>query len=308
MAPQLWYIRRGALVQGPFPRGLIVRYVALGRIGDADELSADLENWLPLAELPELVPAVVMEDGERLTAMQRWESERVAVRREAADEFDRRDEDRRTHDDNVPRPVLRHDDPREIEARRRCLRRIVAGIALGALLAMALALIFHRAPLPPETADCTAPPHPGVVWNSCDLAGRLLARSDLSGARMNSVSLAGAELREARLEGADLAFANLNMAGLRGADLRGARLMGASLRGAALDGARFDGADLSYADLRGARLNDVSLRGARLDSALWVDGSTCAAGSMGECRVAAEAGGDSNLPAKPEVAGNAGGS
>lgn len=306
MAPQLWYIRRGTLVQGPFPRGLIVRYVVLGRIGDADELSADLENWLPLAELPELVPAVVIEDGERLTAMQRWESERVAVRREtAAVELDRRDEDRRTQDDNVPRPVLRHDDPGEIEARRRCLRRIVAGIALGALLAMALALIFHRAPSPPATADCTAPPQPGVVWNSCDLAGRLLARSDLSGARMNSVSLAGAELREARLEGADLAFANLNMAGLRGADLRGARLMGASLRGAALDGARFDGADLSYADLRGARLNDVSLRGARLDSALWVDGSTCAAGSTGACRVAGEAGGDSNV--KPEAAGNAGG-
>lgn len=295
MAPQLWYVRRGTLVQGPFPRGLVVRYVVLGRIGDDAELSVDLETWLPLAEVSELMPEAVAENGDRLIALRRWENERIADRRrESSDEpiDDQRGEDRRVQADSVPRPVLRHDDPVLLLARRQRLRCATAALALVVLLAMGLALIFYRAPPPPAVVDCTSPAQAGVVWNSCDLAGRMLARSDLAGARMNSVSLAGADLREARLVGVDLAFSNLNFADLRKADLGGTRLMGASLRGAELDGARFDGADLSYADLRGARMGDVSLRGARLDSALWVDGTTCAAGSIGACRIAAAPAGE----------------
>ncbi|MDR2877452.1 MAG: pentapeptide repeat-containing protein, partial [Chromatiales bacterium] len=288
MPAQLWYVRRGARVQGPFPRGLIVRYIVLGRIGENDELSVDQKLWQPLAELPELVPEAVVENGERLIAMRRWESDRVADRRSLSDADylvdEQRRSDRRTHDDSVPHAVMRPDDLELRAARRQRLRRLFVGVLLAAVFAVSSLLVRHRAPAPQAVVDCTLAPQAGVMWNSCDLTGHILAKSDLTGASMNSAALVDVDLREARLKSADLAFANLARADLRKADLSSARLMGASLHDAVLDGARLDGADLSYADLRGASMEGVSLSGVRLDSALWLDGTSCAAGSMGECR------------------------
>ena len=57
----------------------------------------------------------------------------------------------------------------------------------------------------------------------------------------------------------------------------------ACLRRATLRNAVLDGADLRAADLTGAHVAGISLVGARMDSALWVDGSQCAANSIGEC-------------------------
>jgi len=56
---QLWYTRRGEAVQGPFPAGQISRYVILGRIQPTDEVSADGVVWVPLSQMPEMIPELV---------------------------------------------------------------------------------------------------------------------------------------------------------------------------------------------------------------------------------------------------------
>ncbi len=290
---QLWYTRRGAIVQGPYPRGLIVRYVILGRIVADDELSEDGMNWVPLSALPELVPVLLRDEeavAHRLDAARRWENERESKdrRREAAAVADERrsGQERRSGAHEARGAALRHEDFAAHLGRRRRLRRMAATIALAMLGALSATLAFYQpAPLP-ASPDCRQGPRPGINWNNCAMDGRSLALSDLAGAHMSNMSLSGAELGASRLSNADLSFANLSLAGLRRADLSQARLMGASLRGADLSEARFDDADLSYADLQGAVLAGASLRGARLDSAVWVDGTLCGPGSLGECRPA----------------------
>lgn len=280
----IWYVRRGELVRGPYPRGLIMRYIVLGRIAVDDELSPDGKNWLPLPDLPELIPPVMLGDQERLRAARRWENERRPDGSGSSD--DGREGERRQREDEVPAPALRHEDLALQIAQRRRLRRGAAAVACLLLAVFGAAVVFHPASPPPADSDCLLPAHPGVNWNHCAMDGRFLAGSDLSGAYMNSMSLNGADLSAARLAGVDLSFSNLSRADLRTADLRGARLVGASLRNADLSGARLERADLSYADLRGAMLFGAELTQVRLDSAIWIDGRLCAPGSAGECRAA----------------------
>jgi hypothetical protein len=285
-AAQIWYVRRGELVRGPYPRGLIMRYVILGRIVADDELSADCLNWVPLAELPELIPPVMHGESGALVAARRWENERRA--RPAEPGADAADTERRRGGDEVPGPVLRHEDLALQAVRRRHLQRTAALVALLLLVSFGAVLALYPAAVPPPESDCLLAPTPGAHWNHCAMDGRFLAGVDLSGARMNSMSLNGANLSAARLAGADLSFSNLSRADLRDADLRGARLVGASLRNADMAGARLDRADLSYADLRGAMVLGTELARVRLDSAIWVDGRVCGLGSLGECKVRKE--------------------
>ena len=79
---------------------------------------------------------------------------------------------------------------------------------------------------------------------SCDLAGVVLNRVDLSGANLEGANLAGAKLFLADLSDANLKNANLQGAGLGGADLAGADLRGANLTGAVLEGAFLKGAQI----------------------------------------------------------------
>jgi uncharacterized protein YjbI with pentapeptide repeats len=79
---------------------------------------------------------------------------------------------------------------------------------------------------------------------SCDLAGVVLTRVNLSGANLEGANLAGAKLLLADLSGANLKNANLQGAALGGADLAGADLSGANLTGAILEGAYLKGAKL----------------------------------------------------------------
>ena len=287
---QLWYIRRGETVQGPYPRGLIARHVILGRIVDSDELSEDMENWTPLSELPELLPAFLLDEETaafRLEAARRWENERENDDRRrdpTAVGEERRSGSERRNDTRVVRgPALRHDHIAEHLGRRRRLYRAAATVGLAILGVLSATLAFYEPPPAPASADCRQGPRPGINWNNCAMDGRSLMLSDLAGAHMNNMSLSGAVLDASRLSGADLSFTNLSIAGLRRADLSQARLMGASLSGADLSEARLDGADLSYADLQGAVVSGASLRGARLDSAVWIDGTLCGPGSLGAC-------------------------
>jgi len=79
---QLWYTRRVKEIRGPFPAGLVTRYILLGRIRDTDELSIDQVSWQPVTELPELIPEElkadlnIPENREKLRMAQMREDER----------------------------------------------------------------------------------------------------------------------------------------------------------------------------------------------------------------------------------------
>lgn len=81
-------------------------------------------------------------------------------------------------------------------------------------------------------------------------------------------------------------FSNRNLTGV---DFTNASLRNARFGKSLLVGADFTNADLRGADLRGANLRNASVvnvdwNGVRLDGATWIDGRTCAAGSVGRCR------------------------
>lgn len=115
---QLWYTRRDKEVRGPFPAGLITRYILLGRIIEEDELSVDQVSWQSVSEMPELIPEEmkldlsIPENQEKLRIARMREDEREATDRRSkqsdgnsAGNHKRSGVDRRK---NEPSEVWRH--------------------------------------------------------------------------------------------------------------------------------------------------------------------------------------------------------
>jgi len=86
---QLWYTRRKKEIRGPFPPGLIARYILLGRILESDELSVDQVSWQQVTSLPELIPPEmkldlsIPDNKEKLQIARMREDEREAGDRRA---------------------------------------------------------------------------------------------------------------------------------------------------------------------------------------------------------------------------------
>ena len=95
-----------------------------------------------------------------------------------------------------------------------------------------------------------------------DLGANILAKVDLSNAKMQGAFLVMTQLRGAYLVGTGLQGANMDTAQLQGSDLRGANLQGAVLAGSKLDDAKLDRAKLGGANIEG--LNKDLLKGAVL--------------------------------------------
>ena len=116
---QLWYTRRDKEIRGPFPAGLITRYILLGRIVESDQISTDQISWQPVSNLPELIPEELKldlslpENQEQLRIARMREDEREAGDRREAQQnngkennnYVRRGGDRRSSESN---DVIRH--------------------------------------------------------------------------------------------------------------------------------------------------------------------------------------------------------
>lgn len=282
---QLWYVRRGGKVSGPFPTQAVANNALLGRFVPDDEVSVDQLEWRPLVAVEELLPPELLELHHATDPEQRqWLEERLKAARRWADQ--------RTHDDRrqereVWSEELRNGERRKNPAdndvlalpyhhggvaRESSLRRYL-GPALGVIavvLSVVLGLFYYQ------------PVNPVKV-------GVLPAQPQCHQAAAQGINWSGCNKREIRLRGADLSrgdlgYADFSQADLSGSRMRQARLVGANFRGANLDHADLAGADLSYANLGGASLVSASLAGAVLDHAIWADGQECAAGSLGQCR------------------------
>jgi len=286
---QNWYVRRGDTHSGPFPAGLISRYILLGRIREDDEVSRDRTVWARISSVPGLVPRVLREARARpedeqaqarLVAALRWADERWGAEAPPAGLGERRRSD--PAESFSPRKARRKPGSGSEEGLRPA-HYAGFGLVLALLVAVPFAFPSGNSPAGPA---CDAPAAPGIDWSGCLFSAAQLANTDLSGARLQGTDLSGATLRAAKLYEGTLSYANLSEANLRGADLRRAQLKGANLRRANLRRADLRGADLSYAVLQGARLEGANLRGARLDYAQWRDGIICMPGSVGRCRPA----------------------
>ena len=277
---QNWYVRREGRVTGPYPAGLVSRYVLLGRIKPDDEVSADRAAWLRVCEVDALVPQV-MRDAEAHPDDPELQKKLQAARRWA-------DERRHPH---VPLPADRERRRGEPVTRVRPVveaeptgPRAVHYLVLVLLVAAVVAVPFLLPePQPASSSDCSALPAPGVNWSACLLSGRDFANMDLDSAVLRSADLNTANLRAANLHRGDLAYVNFALANLRGANLSHANLLGANLRGADLINANLRDADLRYAILSDARREGADFTGARLDFAEWETGVQCRAHSVGHC-------------------------
>jgi hypothetical protein len=311
----LWYTRRGEHIRGPFPHGLITRFIVLGRLQMADEISVDQIRWQAVKDFPELIPDPLKSDPsdpelqEYLRVARRREDERAAGdrrQREGASHDERRAVDDRRQDELEE--FLRHREvktnlikERQASPEGMRLRFIfaLAGIVAGAIVAA-----FQFMPKAPALRlECDAPAGPQVNWSNCKFEGILLNGVELAGARMGNANLSGAQLQGANLAGSNLSYANFGRADLSRANLMQAQLIGMVLRNANLDQANLAGANLSYAilqganlsradlsnaDLSSANLSGATLDGAKLDntnlvSAIWTDRGVCGAGSIGKC-------------------------
>lgn len=280
---QNWYVRRGKEVKGPFPAGLISRYILLERISERDEVSHDRQEWLRIADIPELIPEVIRiaranpgdeEAEQHLAAARRWADERREAKGTPP-----QDGERRSNSATVFSHPSVGGEGRPASAINRRDYLIVA-VILAALVAIPFLVPSGTKPSDPQ---CEAAPAPGINWSNCRLEGRQYPNADLAGATLRNSNLTGTVLRAANLAGADIAYANLTLTNLRGANLKGANLKGATLRNTDLDNVSLENADLSYADLSAVELDSVNLAGAKLDHAVWRGGVVCMPGSVGEC-------------------------
>ncbi len=299
-AKRLWYTRRGGQVRGPFPTGLVSRYILLGRVHEGDELSVDMEEWQPLSAFPQLLPSVLRGPGQqadederlqRLKDARRWEDERSGMERRdregVAEEFAR--QRRRFSDRRQPEPVeliqhrLTKVHLRSATAPRR--ERYLPQLLIALVLLGGVGLLAYYYPNSniKSASDCQAAPHPGVNWSNCALEGVELVGQDLRGAILRNANLSGANLRQTQMPGNDLSYSNLNSSDLSNAELSRANMKGVNLRNANLTNAHLSGADLSYADLTGANLEGVDLSAANLENAIWPDQTLCGPGSIGQC-------------------------
>jgi uncharacterized protein YjbI with pentapeptide repeats len=283
-----WYLRRGTRVEGPYPAGLVRRYVLLGRIQPVDEVSHDGVEWHRVRDLPQLVPDILDADPgdpqaqQRLEAARRWADERQQAG-ELRGGIERREPESPVMVDHRVSLKQRLAGRHSAFVNRMLSATLLPLLIVAGFVVISLKLIGERDL--GGSVLCQAPPRPGINWNNCRLAGIQLPGADLANASLSNADLTGAVLHGSRLAGADLRYVNAAQADLRGADLEKAQLVGSILRGADLSNARLKDAVLSYADLTAANLAGSDLQGARLDHAIWNDGETCLAGSIGQCLV-----------------------
>lgn len=288
--PQNWYLRQNGKVTGPFPAGLVSRYILLGRIKFNDEVSHDREQWQAVKKVRMLIPdaviAVVRDPSdeqarEHLAAARRWADERLEKTESTSDNRKREESEEEVQHRNAVQSRERS------RAREKRSRQYLAAVAL----VVAVVLVTLLLPTTENVADaqCDALPAPNVNWSNCQMNASRLANSNLEQAMLRNTILSGAVLRASNLSKADLAYADLSLTVLRGANLTAASLKGANLRNADLTNANLSNADLAYADLSGAILEGAILEGAKFDFAVWGPDLSCMPGSVGGCRLARKA-------------------
>lgn len=280
-----WYVKQGDVIRGPFPNQLISSYLILGRLDLDSEISQDKKHWAAIRDYKALVPEVVLnahtpEGAKALMLARLREDERSSQ----TGEFEDTELERRGHEDQV---VKLHRQLRDDVLKR---YRTPPGVdvtklltVVGIVLVIFIVITFIQPSETYQQADCSQLPEPGINWSLCNKQGENLSGMDLTGSRFENAKMSHVDLTRSRLDGSYFSYADLSQSLLQQASLVEARMVGANMRQANLQNADLSRADLSYAELEGANLTDAVLTDARLDNAIWLNGETCLAGSLGAC-------------------------
>ena len=219
-----WYVRRGAVVRGPFASAKVRHYLLEGKLTLADEVSDDRSTWRSIDTVAEVVPPEL-----------------------------------RGGDLDVDRDALRR-----LERQRAIRTMLVAtGVVVVLIAATMIAgegqpeAVRNCAAPPAAANDYEGCVLSGVEWTGATLADARLANVTLADSGLSTADLRAADLRYADLSRSDLSYARMHGASLLGATLRNtdltnadlgsadlsfADLSGARIGGARFDGAKFDGA------------------------------------------------------------------
>ncbi len=85
--PANYLLRRGGETSGPYPRGLLLRHLALGRVAPQDEVSIDGIEWIAISAVPDLREEEGAATGEAAQSNDpEWQEERRRARLRWLDE------------------------------------------------------------------------------------------------------------------------------------------------------------------------------------------------------------------------------
>jgi uncharacterized protein YjbI with pentapeptide repeats len=294
----VWYTRQAGKVSGPFPIGLVRRFVLLDRLSLNDEVSPDKEFWQAIRNVPEVIPEEMQglkteEDRMRLKLAQIHEDDRGSERElgESKPFLGRRIPEERHSpemEEIFARREVRNKTERETKTRK---NNFFSALFLGVLLTLFFGGVFYAFTLIPDKAiqkvQCDAPAAAGVNWSYCKKEGLVFINKNFDGSILNTTDMHGSNFRGTSFKKGNLSYAILTSSDLSYTNFQQAILVGASLGSTDLSFSRLNGADMSYANLRNANLEGASLEGAKLGNAIWVDGTVCAEGSVGNCIVGA---------------------
>lgn len=280
-----WYIREHGKIRGPFMASIITNHIIVGRLSLDSEVSTDKQQWIVLRDQFSLHPTTA--EYERA---QRSLDERTGIdRRQHAAPSGAMIKQRKAQRRSKETGSLQHRQFRRLllekyhQHRQQRLFWPLMSVFLLLLFSLVMAMLFPtRLPLP--LANCDAPPAAEVNWDNCLKAGLDLSDEDLTQASMRNSQLSASVIKNSVMLAADLSYADLSHVDFSDTDLSQAKLIGAKLTGANLTHADLSHADFSYADLTLANLSNANLQFTRFDHAIWINGETCAAASLGECR------------------------
>jgi hypothetical protein len=258
-----YWIKRGTEISGPFPELVVCQQILIGRIQAGDLLSLDTHAWKDFRQIEEinatlqrlLEPDTVADDVE-------WRDERAKAALRHYDE--RKYPDRRIYG-AVDQPAVwvsrrqsgdRRHKPETVEehAYRLTYMEVDSELRRSHFRIGWSAVLLLLAALPVGLA--------------------LYAFHDAPVIDLGLASKVRGNCAAAPLRGTDW----------HGCDKSGYLMVGADLRDANLANVNFTGANLSYADLSGADIRNTQFNKAILSGAKWVDGKTCAQGSIGLCK------------------------
>ncbi|MBI3560784.1 MAG: pentapeptide repeat-containing protein [Gammaproteobacteria bacterium] len=283
-----WYIRKQNKISGPFPLKQLQQSILLGRLALADEVSKDKTQWLAVQQVAELIPAVLKADNtdpvarERLAAARRWADERRNERRDSS-EHERIGPGRR-EPEGYSELEYRFQRESTLVLIKKQRERIFGGVVLVVLvLGAAVFAGLKFIPTPVSGAQCNAKPAAAVNWSNCNLQALQAIKADLQHSQLMGANLATANLFGSNLNAANISYAIFFQANLSYVELQNGQAKGTDFTGADLTNANLSHSDLSYANFKLAKLNNTHLEGANLAHAIWIDGVTCLAGSIGKC-------------------------
>ena len=278
-----WQVRRSGQIRGPYPYSVLEKLAKIGRLKENDDLSHDGENWKSAGDFEGLFEHsdadLLLKDDERSG-------------------LDRRDNDSASEDEKQKRQGKERRKPESEEeiARRRGRTKLLEtikenreedhfpfkAIFISLFLILLLGFVLKSSDRSALT-DCGTPAAPGVNWDNCSFDRLILKGKDLSRASIRNAVLSRVNLQNGILVESNFSYTDLSGGNFKNANFDKAILKGVNLQSANLSSASLKQVDLSHADLRGAKLDNVDLSQAILDKAIWLDGSYCAKGSVGNC-------------------------